>query len=496
MGKKEGYVNFIQDVLENGVMYQSFQWDSPGDGKFYNRLADQAEELKDLGILSVWMPPAAKGNDENDVGYGNYDYWDLGEFDQKGTVRTKYGTREELEACIKALHDQDLLVYADMVFNHKGGADETETFEAVMVDENDRLKDVSDPQEIEGWTHFTFPGRKGKYSDFEWHYYHFSGVDYDQKSDTKAIYRILGDGKYWSEQTDDEKGNFDYLMEADIDHAHPEVVEELTKVADFMINELGYDGFRFDALKHIDSGFIDQLCLHILENNPHFYFVGEYWHVAHESMVHYLESTQYNIDLFDVPLHHNFKEASSNPDYDIRSVFDGSLVKTHPMQAVTFVDNHDSQPGQSLESWVEPWFKEIAYALILLRKDGYPCVFAGDYEGIDQADYPGIKEALQRLLKCRKKFAYGDQDEYMVTSTKMGWVRRGDEDHPHPLAVLISTGDMDHERMFVGEDEAGKVYHDLSGENEDITIEDDGFGDFTVGPGSVTYWVDKEALDN
>nr|WP_308215307.1 hypothetical protein [Sinobaca sp. H24] len=45
------------------------------------------------------------------------------------------------------------------------------------------------------------------------------------------------------------------------------------------------------------------------------------------------------------------------------------------MHAVTFVDNHDSQPEESLESWVEEPFKQSAYALILLREDGYPCVF-------------------------------------------------------------------------------------------------------------------------
>jgi hypothetical protein len=42
------------------------------------------------------------------------------------------------------------------------------------------------------------------------------------------------------------------------------------------------------------------------------------------------------------------------------------------MNAVTLVDNHDTQPLQALEAPVEDWFKPIAYAFILLRKDGYP----------------------------------------------------------------------------------------------------------------------------
>lgn len=477
--------------MKNGVMLQSFHWDLPDDGSFYNNLAKEAPTLQELGITGVWMPPAAKGTSLQDVGYGNYDYWDLGEFDQKGGVRTKYGTREELEACIKALHDHGLQVYADMVFNHKGGADEKETFQAVMVDQNNRLLDVSDAHDIEAWTKFTFPGRKGKYSDFIWHYYHFNGVDFDERSGTTAIYRIMGDGKYWSHDTDSEKGNFDYLMGADIDHAHPDVAAELTRVSDFMINEMGYDGFRYDALKHISDVFIDNLSRHILEKHPDFYFVGEYWRNNEDFIQHYLHDTDYNVDLFDVPLHFNLYEASHNPGFDIRKIFDGTLVQSNPAMAVTFVDNHDSQPGQSLNSWVEPWFREIAHALILLRKDGYPCVFAGDFLGIDTCSYQGMRLSLEKMLRARERFAYGDQDEYFKTPTKIGWVRRGDEEHPHPLAVLLSTGDMDEERMFVGLGEKGKAYEDLSGKNGEITIDDEGFGLFTVGPGQVTYWAEK-----
>lgn len=58
-----------------------------------------------------------------------------------------------------------------------------------------------------------------------------------------------------------------------------------------------------------------------------------------------------------------------------------TLVGDDPDNVMTFVDNHDSQIGQSLESWVTDWFKPLAYALILLRKDGYPCLFYGDYYG-------------------------------------------------------------------------------------------------------------------
>jgi alpha-amylase len=56
------------------------------------------------------------------------------------------------------------------------------------------------------------------------------------------------------------------------------------------------------------------------------------------------------------------------------------------MHSVTLVDNHDTQPLQDLEAPVEPWFKPIAYALILLREEGYPCVFYPDLYGAHYID--------------------------------------------------------------------------------------------------------------
>jgi alpha-amylase len=106
----------------------------------------------------------------------------------------------------------------------------------------DRTKNVGDVVEISAWLGFTFPGRKEKYSDMKWHWDHFTGTDWvvhlvpgaltlqDEKTKKKAIFRILGDGKYWASSVDKEKGNYDYLMFADIDHAHPEVLFSCTLV--------------------------------------------------------------------------------------------------------------------------------------------------------------------------------------------------------------------------------------------------------------------------
>ena len=69
--------------MENGVLMQYFEWYlSPKP--FMDFVKNDALHLKEIGITAVWMPPAFKGiGGVNDVGYGVYDIYDLGEFDQK-----------------------------------------------------------------------------------------------------------------------------------------------------------------------------------------------------------------------------------------------------------------------------------------------------------------------------------------------------------------------------------------------------------------------------
>lgn len=77
---------------------------------------------------------------QESVGYDIYDVYDLGEFDQKGGVRTKYGTKEELLEMVRKAHDLGIVTYVDAVLNHKFGADQAERFDAVEVDSADRNK--------------------------------------------------------------------------------------------------------------------------------------------------------------------------------------------------------------------------------------------------------------------------------------------------------------------------------------------------------------------
>ena len=345
--------------MTNQTAMQYFEWYLPSDGQHWNNLAEDAQHLADLGISHVWMPPAFKATNKDDVGYGVYDLFDLGEFDQKGTIRTKYGLKEEYLNAINQLKNVGIIPMADVVLNHKAAADKLETFYVVEVDPEDRTKVISEPFEIEGWTHFTFDGRQKAYNDFEWHWYHFNGIDFDAKRNKKGIYLIQGDNKGWAHNdlVDNENGNFDYLMFANLDYRHPEVIENIYEWADWFVETTGVQGFRMDAIKHIDYFFMRNFIRDVKEKQGQdFYVFGEFWNAKEEDNNTYLEKTENRFDLVDVRLHYNLYDASlKGADYDLTTIFEQTLVKNHPEHAVTFVENHDTQRGQALESTVEEW---------------------------------------------------------------------------------------------------------------------------------------------
>ena len=479
--------------MENQTLMQYFEWYLPDDGQHWNRLAEDAPNLAAKGIRKVWMPPAFKGTGSNDVGYGVYDLFDLGEFDQKGTVRTKYGLKEEYLRAIEALSQNGIEAIADVVLNHKAAADYKERFTVVEVDPNDRNVEISEPFEIEAWMHFAFPGRNKTYNDFEWHWYHFTGTDYDAKNNRSGIFLIQGDNKGWAndELVDNENGNYDYLMYADIDFKHPEVIQNLYDWAHWFIESTGVHGFRLDAVKHIDSFFMKNFIRDITEKyGDDFYVFGEFWNSDEKANNDYLENIDYRFDLVDVKLHHNLFDASkSGADYDLRTIFDQTLANNHPESAVTFVDNHDTQRGQALESTVEEWFKPAAYALILLREAGLPCVFYGDYYGIrGEFAQESFQELLDKLLDIRLNLAYGEQTDYFDDANYIGWTRQG-KDNGQPIAVLISNAQAASKSMLVGTEWAGREFSDYLGNSSQIvTIDDQGWGKFPVEEKSVSVW--------
>lgn len=482
--------------MQNQTMLQGFEWYLPENGCLWSRWEKQAQNIAALGITDIWLPPAYKGaNGAADVGYGVYDLFDLGEFDQKGTVRTKYGTRESYLAAVRTLRQAGVRVWADIVMNHKMGADELEHVRATPDASDNREKAVGDEREIAAWTKFTFPGRAGKYSGFQWNWTHFNGTDWDDGAKTGGIY--LFEGKQWDEQVDPEHGNFDYLMGADLALTNHDVVEELKRWGCWYLDTVHPDGLRLDAVKHMQRDFytdwLGEMRRHAGRELP---AVGEYWSPEVERLLGYLEGGA-GMRLFDVPLHfHLFDISGANGNYDLSKLLDGTLVQAAPDQAVTFVDNHDTQPGQALQTFIQPWFKAPAYALILLRGQGLPCVFYGDLYGVPHDGIAPVA-GLKRLLWVRANLAYGELHDYFDDANVVGFTREGDAEHPDSgLAMLLSDSTGGEKRMYVGSRLAGKTLVDALGKcTTPVTVDGEGNVTASAPAGGAAVWVTREAFD-
>jgi len=320
----------------------------------------------------------------------------------------------------------------------------------------------------------------------------------------------------WAEDVDSEKGNYgahpstarvvplltvaDYLMFADLDYAHPEVVQDVKNWGVWVAKELNLKGFRFDAIKHFSEEFLLEFVKNLDGSLGEGWFaVGEFWQMSLQGLTEYLEKMDHKFSLFDAPLVGNFSRISTGDKADLRSVFDNTLVKVEPYNAVTLVMNHDTQPSQALQVPIADWFKPLAYALILLREDGYPCIFYGDVYGIKggvENDWlpPAAGGKIPDMSLARKLYAYGEQNDYFNDPNLIGWVRRGTWDRPDGCAVSLSNAEMGEIRMYVGESHHGEKWTDVLGwQSAEVEIGGDGFGTFPVGPCSLSIYVNKAA---
>ena len=229
----------------------------------------------------------------------------------------------------------------------------------------------------------------------------------------------LIEGKRFDSEVALEKGNYSFLMGADLDFENPDVQAEVTAWGKWYLDVTGVDGFRLDAVKHISASFFPRWLDAMKEHaGRDLFVVAEYWSTELSALHWFLDQLGGRITLFAVPLHYQLHSAShSGGNFDMRRLMDGTLVGQRELNTVTFVENHDSQPLQALESVVEPWFKPLAYALILLRREGYPCVFYPDYYGAEYEDrgrdgnrhrivMPSHRFLIDKFLCARRHFAW------------------------------------------------------------------------------------------
>jgi alpha-amylase len=161
--------------------------------------------------------------------------------------------------------------------------------------------------------------------------------------------------------------------------------------------------------------------------------------------------------------------------------------------------NHDTQPGQTVATPIEGFFKPLAYSLILLRQEGYPSVFYGDLYGMKgregvESEPPSCGNKLADICLARKLYGYGVQEDFFDEPNCIGWVRRGTWDKPAGLACVMSNAGPGTRRMCVGSEHKGEVWTDVLGwEQGEVTIDEEGWGEFKCPGISVAIWVLKDA---
>ncbi len=445
-----------EPVELNGVMLQAFYWNVPQTApnvSWWKNLEQKSAEFAEAGFTSVWLPPPYKGAaGAADVGYGVYDRYDLGEFDQKGSVATHYGNLGELQSAIDALHARHLQVYADVVMNHMMGADAVDQF-----DYSGRHFSVP--------TKFTFPGRGTRYSDYTWQYYNFNGVQAADQSwqNWHGGWDFLPYPDAW-----------DNLMGCEIRYLDENNRNELVRWGQWLTATLKLDGYRLDATRHIYTPFVNQWLdavkgARFAVSEAAFYDVGE--------MQDYAARTGRRTSLFDFPLHKVFADTlNGNGSGDLRAFRFAGYTEVDGPLSVSFVDNHDTDGSFPVRDQ-----KLLAYAYILLRDKGYPCVFYKDYY-----EY-GLGPAIKQLMQIRRDHAHGPSWEHEETDADVYvYSRAGDAQQSGLLLVLC---DQDAPPKRVRTPFAGAHLRDLVGhQTAEVVTDAQGNGTFPVTGASYSVW--------
>ncbi|KAL9049937.1 MAG: hypothetical protein Q9162_006937 [Coniocarpon cinnabarinum] len=508
-------------------MIEAFEWYSPADGQHWKKLERTLPLLSELGVDKIWIPPACKAGSCESNGYDTYDLYDLGEFDQKGTVATKWGSKDELVDLCRAAKSHGIGIIFDAVLGHKAAADYTQHVKACRIDPADRRKALEKPQEIEAWLGYNYDARGGKYSQMKYNAEHFNATSYDNATQTAGIFKLAD--KEWAQDVDKSNGNYDYLylislerfsalttllimprLCNNLDLSHMDTRKDLYNWANWVVNELDLGGFRLDAVKHISQDFMSEFLRRACQKKePNWLVVGEYCTGDNvKTLTNYINKMNRQMSLFDFPLVRNFAGISQHADADLRHIFGGTLSGNMPKNAVTFVTNHDTQEREDENDpsfTIATDFIPVAYAVILLNlNSGYPCLFWGDLFGVGGPKEPKAATdgtLIARLAVIRQLYAYGPQNEYFDDQSCVGFTRTGDKAHSSGagVAVLISKSNQPQtKRMKVGRQHAGEQWSEaLGGSHVEVDIDSKGFGVFPIeasqGSGEVTVWIDSAA---
>ena len=462
---------------EKKVILQAFWWDywnGNFENSYANYLTELAPRLRELDINAVWVPPFVKNTGTNSVGYSPFDFYDLGDKYQKGSVTTRFGTKDDVLRMIAVMHANGIEVIADAVINHTVGAG-GEDGGAGGEDPNawdDKWKNFryvcyETPYKDGGQTDYW--NRKGRWPK-NWQNFHANEAHMQNSDDWTAGHwgpdNCFYEGAYG--QSSNVKGynpvqGKNYMR----DQARDWIM--------WFKKQTAVDGFRWDAVKHFPDYVQQDLLYNVKYSLPEFAqggqsmfsvgeFIGSKYEIDNYCMgVQYANGgSEFAMGGYDVPLRGAIKNGViDNGGYgNIGSVVGEQLgmryndygdgQRVH--RSLNYINSHDTfrpivDDKGNYKDWdgynelgghADPFNQRMgmAYATIMAM-DGNISVFIEDLFNLsnsnrynhmpaDEKALP-VRDYLKNLIWCHQNlwFKYGDykvrwQDEDLLVIERSG----------------------------------------------------------------------------
>ncbi len=344
------------DTVFYEVFVRSFK-DSNGDGiGDFKGLIEQLDYLNDgdpatstdLGVTGLWLMPINPSPSYH--GYDVTDYY---------TVNEQYGTLEDFRMLVEEAHKRGIRVIIDLVMNHTSSA------HSWFVESQ---KPDSPYRDWYIWSEEN-PGMKGPMGQQVW---------YPNSTGKNGGYYYA---VFWDQMPD-------------LNYTNPAVVEEMKKVASFWLEDVGVDGFRLDAAKHIieeDSTQENTKSTHdwwkdfraaYKSANPEAMTVGEVWS-SNDQAAKYVQGDELDL-VFDFDLANSMLGAAtfSSPN-DFAKALQRSIRAFPDGQFATFLTNHDID--RTMNKVGNEELKARVAGSLLLTAPGVPFVYYGEEIGLSGA---------------------------------------------------------------------------------------------------------------
>ncbi len=374
----------------DGVMLQGFYWDSFKDTRWV-KLQKQAPDFNGYFSL-VWLPQSGKTNGSLSMGYDPYYF-----FNQNSS----FGTADELRSLINTFRSNGIGTIADVVINH---------------------------HQTNGW--WSFPRETYGTETYQLQTTDIVANDDAHNAGYTTAAQAQRDGITLSSNNDEGE---DFSGMRDLDHKSANVQRIVKAYERFLVNDLGYVGFRYDMVK----GFAGSHVGNYNDAAGVSFSVGECWDNS-GTITNWINATGKRSAAFDFQFKYVVNNAANtgnwsnlgqrNPQGDMPLINNNAYRR----YAVTFVENHDTQLRADGSSNGPLQRDTLAANAYMLAMPGTPCVFYRHYQA-----YPDQIKAMIDARKAAGITNTSDYSPYRSTAAYYGCIVNGTK---ADLLVLVGRG--------------------------------------------------------